>query len=233
MSGIMLSLLGANTPPAPIGTSGDFTIEGWMYFNSLGSAPQSLYSQKSGVNWFDVRWFQSAGNWQISFNGAGGTNMGGPGPTVNTWVHVAAVRSSGSVKLYINGTATGTTISNSSPLGYSDRTVYVGFGEAANEFLGGFIGSLRVSRSAVYTSNFTPDPGSLISIPGSTVFLTCQSINIQDMSGYNRPITSVAVTPKLRTIGVTNRYVYEFNFQAGVTFSYLTVPSSSDFLFSY
>jgi len=183
---------------------GDFTIEGWMYFTNVGFVdPQSLFCIGNVSAGFDVRWFNS--RWQISFNAGAGTDMGGTA-TNNTWIHVAAVRSGSSVKLYINGVATGTTITNSSTLGYSNVALGIGAGgvTAGNPLQNGYISNLRIVKGiAVYTNNFTPPSGPLTAtqsagtniaaIPGTeTVLLTCQSSTFVDNSSYGVTPTQVS-----------------------------------------
>ena len=72
----------------------------------------------------------------------------------NTWVHVAAVRQSGTTRMYINGQAQSTTYSDSN--NYSNDDLIIG--ENANNTYNphGLISNFRmVKGTAVYTSNFT------------------------------------------------------------------------------
>ena len=71
--------------------------------------------------------------------------------STGTWNHFACVKSSGTVKVYLNGTSiiTQTSVSNS-----SNRTLYIG--GYTNVWFNGWIDEVRVSNTARYTANFTP-----------------------------------------------------------------------------
>jgi alpha-tubulin suppressor-like RCC1 family protein len=189
---------------------GDFTLEGWAYFTNIAVAnPQIIVSlPRSNLN-FDLRWFTT--RWQISLNGATGTDIGTtPAPVNNTWLHIACVRSSGSIRVYVNGIATGTTISNSSILGYYDQGLGIGGNGATPTTVNPFAGNLSniriVKGVAVYsgtntvTANFTVPTSPLSRIQSSstniaalsgteTSLLACQNTAFVDNS-----INSFAIT---------------------------------------
>lgn len=132
---------------------GDFTIEAWVNLkNPAASNPQALFGMSSGGSWFDVRWYTT--RFQISTNSAGGTDIGGT-IAANTWTHLAWVRYNGVIKLYVNGVATGTQISNSNTLGFANRNAAIGSSGGANPFYGN-MDELRITKMARYTANFTP-----------------------------------------------------------------------------
>ena len=156
---------------------GDFTIEAWVNLDSPSTGgPYAVCGMVNAGSWFDFRYFSN--QWQISFNSGSGTNMGGTGTLVSgTWAHVAAVRSGSSVKVYVNGVETGTTITNSSTLGYSGLVFYVGYSNT-NAFKG-YISNFRlVKGTALYTANFTPTTSTLTSI-ANTKILTAQSNSLR------------------------------------------------------
>ena len=76
-------------------------------------------------------------------------------PAIDTWYHVAVVRSGSTVTAYVDGTSIGTftdldmTSSNQMLIGAEDTT--------PNAVLNGWIDELRISKgTARYTANFTP-----------------------------------------------------------------------------
>ena len=76
----------------------------------------------------------------------------------NNWVHLAVVRSSGVITLYINGVANGT-YSFSGALNGVGSTFCIGtaFDNIANGYINGYLSDFRVTKGyARYTANFTP-----------------------------------------------------------------------------
>ena len=138
--------------------TGDFTIEAWYYLTGYNN--HFLYDQYASGS-------SGAGNNQIYVNsGEGGrirvyyngsskfTTTGGI--SLNTWTHVAVVRSSDTITVYFNGTADGTTQSYSGQYGKTGD-LYIG-----DQHTGGggapqmYVDDLRVTKGvARYTSNFT------------------------------------------------------------------------------
>jgi hypothetical protein len=168
--------------------TGDFTIEGWMNFNSIAGSPQALFSVKSGTNEFDIRWY--ATRWQISLNAGSGTDIGTtPAPVNGVWTHVAAVRSGSSIKLYVNGVQTGTTLTNSSTLGHATSAAGIGASNSGSNNFTGYISNVRVvNGTALYTANFTPPVAPLQPV-AKTALLTCADNRFVDDSTNNFTIT--------------------------------------------
>jgi len=179
--------------------SAEFTIEAWINItNAAFGSVQAIFGSQNGGNYFDFRWFTT--RFQISLNAGSGTNLGGT-LTSNTWTHVALVRNAGIIKLYVNGVASATTITNSATLGFSSTVYYIGATATGSNRFTGCISNLRVVKdTAVYTSDFTPSTSPLTAISGTSL-LTCQSATLKDNSTNNVAITStgqarpVAVSP--------------------------------------
>jgi hypothetical protein len=107
--------------------------------------------------------------------------------TPNTWSHFAATFNNGVIKVYVNGVNTG----NGTYTG--DYTVGTNFdigginGGADGDFKG-YISNFRVTKSIVYSSNFTPSTTPLSAIANTTL-LTCQSNRFIDNSNNAYAIT--------------------------------------------
>jgi hypothetical protein len=75
----------------------------------------------------------------------------------STWYHIAIARSSGSTKMFVNGTQVGSTYSDTQD--YTASNIVIGadsYTLGADPF-NGFIDDLRITKGvARYTSNFTP-----------------------------------------------------------------------------
>ena len=195
---------GSQSINAPASTdfqfAGDFTIEAWLYPTSTGD--RSVIVQNSGSNYLALNVNAGTG-FNIYLNSSGPSiSPTDIIPQVNQWNHVALVRSGSTVKVYLNGVASGTTATNSSTVGYN-LAFYVGaLGTQSSGSTIGYISNVRVvNGTAVYTSNFTPPTSSLTAIT-NTKLLTCQSNRFLDNSS-----NAFAITPS-GTPSVQNFYPF-------------------------
>ena len=188
------------TAPSTAGSlgSGDFTVECWIYctatsvwsticsnYSSAGSTAFAIFSSPGTDNKIGMY----VGNSIVEANST---------ITLNAWTHVAAVRSSGVSKLYINGVAQTATVSYS---GSSSGDGIARIGCAGDNPTGtnytGYISNMRwVVGTAVYTTNFTPSTTPLTAIT-NTSLLTCQSNRFIDNSSNNFALT-VTGTPSVQ-----------------------------------
>jgi hypothetical protein len=135
-------------------STGDWTIEAWIYKTSSQQGNiLSLVNATSGSN-VGISFQTSAANTFTQNNGVTATVNSGTF-SLNTWTHIAAVRTSGSTQLYLNGVASGAPFTQTpSPsqyfaIGCTVTTTLI--------FFPGYISNLRVVKGvSVYTGNFTP-----------------------------------------------------------------------------
>lgn len=141
--------------------SGDYTIELWVRFNSVGSF-QTILSRYQ--TWATVVQFYLELTTSSNIKYRAGNNVpvsvtSGTVVATNTWYHVAITCSSGTTRLFINGqleasTGTAAVLSSGQPLGIG----YELSGNAA--YLNGYIDELRITKGyARYTSNFSVPTG--------------------------------------------------------------------------
>lgn len=141
--------------------SNDFTIEAWIYFNSL-TGFQVLIGTKWQEN--DRGWIIYKNNtstdlvFGYSTNGINTNDITFSWtPTINTWYHVAIVRDSTELKIYIDGSQIGSTYNiGSSIIYYNNSTLYIGADSGTASFFNGYASNFRISKIARYTSSFTP-----------------------------------------------------------------------------
>lgn len=168
----------AVTMPVTAG-SGNFTIEGWVYFLKTPNLGDTGY----------MMWVSAGPEPYILFNanqlqlGAGGypAFTYGSNWATNTWYHIAVVRNSGTIRCYANGTEFGTAVTGST-YNYTSFGRMGKFGDDRGRWYG-YMDEFRVSNTARYTANFTPsttpfvnDDNTLLLIHadgtnGSTVFI--------------------------------------------------------------
>ena len=169
--------------------TGEFTIEMWVYKTSaVNSVLLDARSSAAATPWVFVI---DASNFPYFYDGTSYTSS--VAVTLNSWNHVAAVRTSGVLKIFVNGVQ-GYSASYGTNL---DRTAGLVIGDtvhAAGPLLG-HISNLRIVKgTAVYTSAFTPPTAPLTAI-ANTQLLTCQyngganNSGIIDNSNFNNIIT--------------------------------------------
>jgi hypothetical protein len=134
--------------------TGDFTIETWAYFTSVASG--TLFEFRPNTNGaYPLLYFSSSGVLTYFANSAAQINSS----TLSTgqWYHIALARSGTSTKLFVNGTQSGSTYTDST--NYSCRTggplIGVTYGLSFDQ-LNGYLQDFRVTKGyARYTTNFT------------------------------------------------------------------------------
>jgi hypothetical protein len=172
--------------------AGDFTVECWVNFKNVSGVYQSFLGQyTSGTPWL----LQLMSNKQLRLTGAYGADVLSSTLEINTWYHIALVRSGSSFKIYVNGVNNGsTTIAIGTKIGDGTKINTIGAGDAAgNDRFNGFISNVRfVKGTAVYSSNFTPPTARLTAIPGTTLLLntTNDAKYLKDNSLNNATVTS-------------------------------------------
>ena len=142
--------------------SGDFTIETWVYMNKdNGNYIHLTYNVGGIINVFNV-YNGSVQNFLFGTSStAGQTTLEFNDTTwdAGVWTHLAAVRSSGTLKIYVNGVADATTTTAIS--GNLTDLEYIGTGRGFTDtpnsrLFDGIVSNVRFSSTARYTSNFTP-----------------------------------------------------------------------------
>ena len=173
-----------STSDVSFGT-GDFTIEFWVkkpdstqggFFqisSTVGGFTSSSYANTIAAAW-------NGGAWQMYGGGVDATGNGSI--TANAWYHIAVVRSSNTLKMYVNGTSV---MSRSDTNNYSHTYLGINGYYSTTYTNKGQLSNFRVVKgTAVYTGNFTPPTAELTSI-ANTKLLCC-----------NTPVmTTATVTP--------------------------------------
>ena len=160
-------------PSMPISTTGNFTVEAWVYPTSgsdggiffLGGNTSSYaglrfgFSSGASPSGFYLLHSQNGTSWAV--------NLAVGGYILNAWTHVAIVRNGTAGTIYLNGVSAGT---------FSWGTLYAGtsnlIGEylnSTNYFFTGYITDVRITPgTAVYTTAFTPPTAPLTNYANST-----------------------------------------------------------------
>ena len=157
--------------------TGDFTYEAWVYPTDLSNNYNAVVGHKwsGGGGLLYVR-----GDGAVTFwEGGSILDVGAGTITTNQWYHVAAVRDSGTLTLYIDGTSVGSTSYTNS---ISDTNLYAGQNQNENEEFQGYIYRPHVLNSAKYSGNFTPNESYSLSA-NSLILLTTDIVSATDEAG--------------------------------------------------
>lgn len=154
--------------------TGDFTVDGWFYFNSLGTSSSFMWDQyvdftnRSGA-------YIGGGNIFSFFYKVGGVELAsysanvGSYVTTSAWNHMALVRSGSTMYLFINGVSV--TLTVTTPVGTNDLSgisapLQIGGSPVETQWMSGYIDEFCWSKGiARWTSAFTP-PTAAYATPG-------------------------------------------------------------------
>lgn len=190
--------------------TGDFTVEGWVWPQTFTGSPLLWTQTTSGTNYFVIG-FDTNGN--IGFtatSSGGGTSIMGPTATrLGEWNHFAVTRTSGNVRVYINGVS-GTQTTNTTNFTDTSYVPTIGrYTHSATQHYTGYISNFRVVKGvAVYTGNFTVPTSSLTvtqsagsniaAITTGTVFLGFQQNRFIDSNTTPKTMSYLAGTPRIQ-----------------------------------
>jgi len=151
------------------GSGEDFTIEAWVYFDSL-TGGQGIFTDRppttsgySSTNFYVEK--NSSNTIFCGFSG-GGDITGTSSVSASQWYHMAFVRSSGTTSFYLDGQQTGSTLSYTGAVDDGSFSM----GAVVGQYLNGYMDEIRVSSVARYTADFTP-PQSTFQYDSDTLLL--------------------------------------------------------------
>ena len=138
--------------------SGDFTVEFFMNSTTGGGEEVLLDARNSNDGSGPMFTLETDTSDKIVYRvNAGNRIISGSAISTDTWYHIAVCRSGTSTKLFIDGTQSGSTYSDSTVYTQpNDRFILGGYYNNATYDFDGYIDELRISKMARYTNNFTP-----------------------------------------------------------------------------
>jgi hypothetical protein len=134
--------------------TGDFTVECWIKFSSLGSYPAIFGPDVGYCNSFFVVMNSDAGTVMVGPQCAGWVLQAAHTMYTDTWYHLAITRSSGTLRCFQNGVLLA---SASDSTGFTAPvTACIGGAKNAGNSLLGFMDEVRVVKGmSVYDTDFT------------------------------------------------------------------------------
>jgi hypothetical protein len=183
-----------------------FTLQFWVRLSRFDTSEHYLMgkgaqaARSSGSGW--VVYITAAGNigWYDAHSNS--STQTSQALTRDVWYHVAIVRestSSNQLKIYVDGTLSGTGTSGGNFTG--TENLYIGRDRLATAatYFGGYLADLRLTTEAEYTSNFTRPSAMLDDDTANTVF----SLS----SRYPWQPTNPDLHPQNATITLSGQYV--------------------------
>jgi hypothetical protein len=209
----------------------DMTIDGWLYPTALSGRSEHFLA-------FIVN---DANRISLYFNGTTftfwtSTTGGGNGPKItsasfpiNTWTHVALVKSGATFTLYINGISAGTSTTTVYPTSAMSLNFGTYNGVTSADAFTGYMSNVRVVKgTAVYTGNFTPPTAPVTAITNTSLLTNFTNAGIYDAAVQNDITTvgtaQVATTP-------TPKWPPSSIYLNGSA-NYLTIPAGPQWLMS-
>ena len=154
-------LVSVNNVP-PIG-NGDYTIEFWMNGPNVETGTWQSLVSRDYASTDGFRLYKKTGVSELAFYSGGSSVRAttvNAGLTNNTWHHIAAVRNSGTLDIYVDGVSK-VSVSNSDNISEAVQPINIGgnIGEASDYPYTGYLENLQILNGiAKYTANFTvPD----------------------------------------------------------------------------
>jgi hypothetical protein len=164
-------------------STGDWTVEGWVFYNSIASGGILLDFRTSGGGSSQVKptLYLSASGTLTFYTGL--TNRISGTVTSGQWTHFAICKASNSTRLYINGIQQSTAYADTSDYGTTAQFTIGAGGSTPSGYSAGYVSDIRVTKSALYTSNFTPPLAPLSPTSNTTLLLKGTNAGIIDQTG--------------------------------------------------
>lgn len=128
--------------------TGDFTVECWVYLNSFGASYVPIFNNA-------YLFYVGASGQMLVYNGSADVATGPNGAvSLNSWFYLSWVRTSGTIKMFVNGVQSGSNATVTASIGSGSPNR---IGAHSSAYLNGYISDLRITKGvARYTANFTP-----------------------------------------------------------------------------
>lgn len=142
-----------NSSGAVVFRTGDFTVECWFYPTANSGTFACLITSRVATitNSF---FLGMSGLTPLYYRSTAIITAGGA-VSLNTWNHLALVRYNGTSTLYLNGSSTGTPVSDTTD--FTDTAIRIGFDISQGAFgFTGYMDDIRISKYARYTTTFVP-----------------------------------------------------------------------------
>ena len=134
-------------------STGDFTVELWVNF-AANNSTYNPFIRGDTSGQFDLGYDASAA--LLKYSGSSTVISASWTPSLSTWYHVAVARSSGTSKLFVNGTQVGSTATGDTNNYTANDFKIGGSSFSSSHLMNGYMDEIRITMGyARYTANFT------------------------------------------------------------------------------
>lgn len=173
---------------------GNFTIEFWVYFNSI-TVNQALFDCRTSEGPYPTLYVEGTSK-VLYYYTSSANRITGSALTTATWTHVAVCRSGTSTRMFVDGTQVGSTFTDTTAYGVpASRPVIGGSGAIAPAWFNGYMDDIRITSAARYTANFTAPTAALPDFTLGTPTLPTAVANNNQYTIKNTLPTGFTVTP--------------------------------------
>ena len=171
--------------------TGDFTVEGWIYPTSLVSGAGIIGSWTGTAatsNWIVTCGVTNTSALRLITCNAGTTinaavESSAGALVVNVWQHIAVVRISGSISMYVNGVLVYGPVANTTNFSVT-QTCQMGAVNTLAPFFVGSMSNMRVTKATgIYTGNFKPQFNPLLNTQASGTNIAAVGAAVAGTSG--------------------------------------------------
>lgn len=147
--------------------SGDFTIEMWVNGansgSTVGGAYPRIFQLGAAQTSSTIECYNAAGTFYVEVGLSNFVTFTASTLLNSTWNHFAVSRAGSSLKVFVNGTQVGSTLTSTANLtSPTTNTSFIGASTASSGNFNGYIDDLRITKGyARYTANFTPPTAAL------------------------------------------------------------------------
>jgi hypothetical protein len=185
--------------------TGAFTCEAWVYIQSVAATNLIFYGSVSGGSLDELSVAVNTSQ-QLAWETNNTISTSGGSVPLNTWTHIAVVRNGSTITGYVNGSSVATTTDSGAitPTTHS----LVGSYRGTILFTNGYISNARVTKAAVYTSNFTPATAPLPAIANTSLLLLGTNAGIYDNSMIPNWVTvgNAQISTSVKKYGTGSMY---------------------------
>ena len=191
-------------------SSGNFTVECWARWDAL-STHDNLIGQYQAVG-SDAWYFGIISENTLRFYAERAAQPSLIAydeswvPTLNTWYHLAVVRTGSNFQFYVNGLALGTGYTNSNYLNALSGSLAIGATNTGAHLLDGFMDEVRISNTARYSANFIPSISAYATDSNTLLLLHMDRNNLLDSSDSGHTPYGYGDTIQRGTISYQNVY---------------------------
>lgn len=172
--------------------TGDYTVEFWMYLNTLPASKYTIIDFRLANGATPHTIFVSSTGFLGFYNGTADVTSTTAPVSVKTWYHIAYSRVSGTLRIYVSGVQA-YSAANVIDYGSSNKlTIGASVAQQAGEFVNGYLSNIKmVKGTGLYSSQFKP--------PIIPLSLSTNTVLLLKTPASNNYITDSNTTPAILT----------------------------------